>query len=324
MLERTEQARPACRTGAVVMVTGTVQTEERFGDQLVIAVDPDRRAPTNTTSTICSTVPARSAELLEQDPARADRHGPAPAPAPSARRAGRAPARRSGSGSATRRPPSTTTRPIATACSSTASPSPQAVSAISATFPDVDRDIAVTGAILHDIGKLDAYEQTGAVIDMSDSGRLFGEIPPRLLPDPAPRSSSSAGFRPTTSGRCCTSSSATTARSSTAARSSRRRARRRWSTASTPLGARLGSFDRVQKGLTRPDNAGRALTRASAGARTSARCCSPPHKPGRSPRGAVLRHPSAGASRSTAVKSAQIARRKRSHSRSAAGPPRLR
>src|SRR3712207_2341405 len=33
----------------------------------------------------------------------------------------------------------------------------QSVSAISATFPGIDRDVAVTGALLHDIGKLDAY-----------------------------------------------------------------------------------------------------------------------------------------------------------------------
>ena len=33
----------------------------------------------------------------------------------------------------------------------------QAVSAISATFPGIDRDVAVTGALLHDIGKLEAY-----------------------------------------------------------------------------------------------------------------------------------------------------------------------
>jgi 3'-5' exoribonuclease len=33
----------------------------------------------------------------------------------------------------------------------------QAVSAISATFPGIDRDVAVAGALLHDIGKLDAY-----------------------------------------------------------------------------------------------------------------------------------------------------------------------
>src|SRR5215207_7364638 len=33
----------------------------------------------------------------------------------------------------------------------------QSVSAISANFPGIDREIAVTGALLHDIGKLDAY-----------------------------------------------------------------------------------------------------------------------------------------------------------------------
>jgi 3'-5' exoribonuclease len=52
----------------------------------------------------------------------------------------------------------------------------QAVSAISATFPGIDRDVAVTGALLHDIGKLDAYELEGATISMSDLGRLQGEI----------------------------------------------------------------------------------------------------------------------------------------------------
>jgi 3'-5' exoribonuclease len=53
----------------------------------------------------------------------------------------------------------------------------QAVSAISATFPGIDRDVAVTGALLHDIGKLEAYEVSGGAIDMSDHGRLYGEIP---------------------------------------------------------------------------------------------------------------------------------------------------
>jgi 3'-5' exoribonuclease len=63
----------------------------------------------------------------------------------------------------------------------------QAVSAISATFPGIDRDVAVTGALLHDIGKLEAYTggapaadgvppaQNG-VIDLTDAGRLQGEI----------------------------------------------------------------------------------------------------------------------------------------------------
>jgi 3'-5' exoribonuclease len=70
----------------------------------------------------------------------------------------------------------------------------QAVSAISATFAGIDRDVAVTGALLHDIGKLEAYtggspaadEAPSAngpppggrdrIIDLTDAGRLQGEI----------------------------------------------------------------------------------------------------------------------------------------------------
>jgi 3'-5' exoribonuclease len=55
-----------------------------------------------------------------------------------------------------------------------------AVSAISATFPGIDRDVAVTGALLHDIGKLEAYTNDDGgrdqVIDLTDAGRLHGEI----------------------------------------------------------------------------------------------------------------------------------------------------
>jgi 3'-5' exoribonuclease len=53
----------------------------------------------------------------------------------------------------------------------------QGVSAISATFHEIDRDVAVTGALLHDIGKLDAYAFEGQAIDLSDVGKLQGEIP---------------------------------------------------------------------------------------------------------------------------------------------------
>jgi 3'-5' exoribonuclease len=53
----------------------------------------------------------------------------------------------------------------------------QAVSAISATFPGIDRDVAVTGALLHDIGKLDAYTCDPLAIDLTDDGKLQGEIP---------------------------------------------------------------------------------------------------------------------------------------------------
>jgi len=53
----------------------------------------------------------------------------------------------------------------------------QAVSAISATFSEIDRDVAVAGALLHDIGKLDAYAFAGGAIEMTDAGKLQGEIP---------------------------------------------------------------------------------------------------------------------------------------------------
>jgi 3'-5' exoribonuclease len=51
------------------------------------------------------------------------------------------------------------------------------VSAMSATFPGLDRDVAVTGALLHDIGKIEAYAMEGGAIDLTDAGRLQGEIP---------------------------------------------------------------------------------------------------------------------------------------------------
>jgi 3'-5' exoribonuclease len=53
----------------------------------------------------------------------------------------------------------------------------QAVSAVSAIFPGVDRDLAVTGALVHDIGKLDVYFVEGGAVEISDHGRLYGEIP---------------------------------------------------------------------------------------------------------------------------------------------------
>jgi 3'-5' exoribonuclease len=51
------------------------------------------------------------------------------------------------------------------------------VSAMSACFPGIDRDVAVTGALLHDIGKIEAYAMEGGAIDLTDAGRLQGEIP---------------------------------------------------------------------------------------------------------------------------------------------------
>ncbi|MDP8967116.1 MAG: HD domain-containing protein, partial [Actinomycetota bacterium] len=53
----------------------------------------------------------------------------------------------------------------------------QAVSAAANFFPGVDREIAVTGALLHDIGKTEAYNDDPLAIDMTDAGRLQSEIP---------------------------------------------------------------------------------------------------------------------------------------------------
>jgi 3'-5' exoribonuclease len=53
----------------------------------------------------------------------------------------------------------------------------QAVSAGAGAFPGIDRDIAIAGALLHDIGKTMAYNDDPLAIDLTDAGRLQGEIP---------------------------------------------------------------------------------------------------------------------------------------------------
>ena len=53
----------------------------------------------------------------------------------------------------------------------------QSVSAAASFFPGIDRDVAVTGALLHDIGKCEAYNDDPLAIDLTDKGRLLGEIP---------------------------------------------------------------------------------------------------------------------------------------------------
>ena len=42
-------------------------------------------------------------------------------------------------------------------------------------YADLDRDLLIAGALLHDIGKIEQYEMT-AMIDYSDEGRLIGHI----------------------------------------------------------------------------------------------------------------------------------------------------
>ena len=175
MLEGVEEARRACRTGEIAHVCGVLSADERFGTRLVVeSIRPAAEHEYERHELVDG--PLRPAALLEADlrelmvtiqrpPLRRlldailgedtaswirFRDAPAAKHYHQAYRHG------------------LLEHSVTVA---------QAVSAISATFPGVDRDVAVTGALLHDIGKLDAYAQSGDAIEMSDHGRLFGEIP---------------------------------------------------------------------------------------------------------------------------------------------------
>jgi 3'-5' exoribonuclease len=52
-----------------------------------------------------------------------------------------------------------------------------ATAAAAAIFAGVDRDLAGCGALLHDIGKLDAYSGDECGVTLNDAGKLIGEIP---------------------------------------------------------------------------------------------------------------------------------------------------
>jgi 3'-5' exoribonuclease len=45
------------------------------------------------------------------------------------------------------------------------------------TFAGINRDLAICGALLHDIGKLDAYSGDDRAVELNDAGKLIGEIP---------------------------------------------------------------------------------------------------------------------------------------------------
>src|SRR5579875_3803032 len=175
VLDGVPDARSACRTGTVVHVCGQMTEDERFGVRLVIeSVRPAAEDEYALSELIDG--PVRPVELLEQDLRELEATIQRPClrqllaellgeetelwqrfrAAPAAKHYHQA--YRGG---------------LLEHSLSVA----QAVSAISATFPGVDRDVAVAGAIVHDIGKLDAYEMHGEAIEMSDGGRLYGEIP---------------------------------------------------------------------------------------------------------------------------------------------------
>jgi 3'-5' exoribonuclease len=53
----------------------------------------------------------------------------------------------------------------------------EAVEAAAIIFPGIDGGLAVCGALLHDIGKLDSYAETDHRASLTDTGKLVGEIP---------------------------------------------------------------------------------------------------------------------------------------------------
>jgi 3'-5' exoribonuclease len=174
VVEGVEEARQACRAGAVVFVVGSFLAHERFGNRIVVETvraaqeseyelgqltDGPARPPAALEADLRELVTtvqnphlrALLAELLgEGSPVWAQfRQAPAAKHYHQAYRHG------------------LLEHSLTVA---------QSVSAISATFPGIDRDVAVTGALLHDIGKLDAYALDDNAIEMTDQGRLYGEI----------------------------------------------------------------------------------------------------------------------------------------------------
>jgi 3'-5' exoribonuclease len=175
VLDGVQEAREACRTGNVVHVAGSFSIHERFGPRLLVqAIRTAHEAEYDRQNLVDG--PARSADQLEADL----RELIATVQRPHLRRL-LAIVLGDGSPTWTRFREAPAAKHYHQAYrhgllehSVTVA---QAVSATSATFPGIDRDVAVTGALLHDIGKLDAYELQGDTIDMSDQGRLYGEIP---------------------------------------------------------------------------------------------------------------------------------------------------
>ena len=174
VLDRVDQARDACQPGTVVFVSGIYDVDERFGTRVVIgSIRPAAEHEYERHELVDG--PARPVQTLEADLRElestiqnrylrallAELLGPETETwswfreAPAAKRYHQA------------------YRHGLLEHSLTVA---QAVSAISATFGGIDRDVAVTGALLHDLGKLDTYEIVGDVIGMTDRGRLYGEI----------------------------------------------------------------------------------------------------------------------------------------------------
>ncbi len=170
-----DEAREICAAGAVVVVKGRYGVHTRYGPQLTILSIRAARDGEYVRDELVDG-PARTADQMEQDL----RELIGTIQSPHLRRLlgailgeGTSTWRGYRDAPAAKRYHQAYRHGLLEHCLTVA----QAVSAISATFPGIDRDVAVTGALLHDIGKLEAYELGDGAISMSDHGRLYGEIP---------------------------------------------------------------------------------------------------------------------------------------------------
>jgi 3'-5' exoribonuclease len=173
--EEVDEAREICTPGTVVFVNGRYAVHSRFGPQLTIQALRRAREGEYESAALLDG-PSRTAEQMEQDL----RELVVTVQNAHLRRLltvilgeGSSTWRDYRDAPAAKRYHQAYRHGLLEHCLTVA----QAVSAISATFPGIDRDIAVTGALLHDIGKLEAYDLQDGAISMSDHGRLYGEIP---------------------------------------------------------------------------------------------------------------------------------------------------
>ena len=173
--EELAEVEELARAGAPVRISGRYTVHPRFGPQINLrglqAAAPGSFDPADLLDGPAREVGQMESEVRELLGTIQETH---------LRIAARAGVRRGlgavGRATGWRRRPSTTTRPTATACSSTPSGSPRRSARSAPPSPGIDRDVAVTGALLHDIGKLEAYTDDPQNIDLTDAGRLHGEI----------------------------------------------------------------------------------------------------------------------------------------------------
>jgi 3'-5' exoribonuclease len=173
--DRVAEVRELCRPGAVIHVSGRYEVHSRWGAQLALR-SMGKAAPGTFARTDLVDGPPRSPETMEEDlrqlvatvqephlRALLDRVlGPQTATWELYRRA-----------PAAKLYHQAYVHGLLEHCLTVA----QGVALMAGTFPGIDRDVAVAGALLHDIGKLEAYTADPSAIDLTDAGRLHGEIP---------------------------------------------------------------------------------------------------------------------------------------------------